>query len=41
LRRRRSAPYDRFGAIEPTDFELRQSPLAEALDLVAVCRRLG
>lgn len=41
LRHRRSAPDDRFRAIEPTDFELRQSPLAEALDLVAVCRRLG
>jgi SAM-dependent methyltransferase len=41
LRRRRSAPDGRSEAIEPADFELRQSPLAEALDLVAVCRRLG
>jgi SAM-dependent methyltransferase len=38
LRRRRSAPDPRAEAIELADFELRDSPLEEALDLVAVCR---
>jgi SAM-dependent methyltransferase len=40
LRRRRTPPDSRAEAIEATDFELRQSPLAEALDLVAICRPL-
>ncbi len=39
LRRRRASADPRAAAIEPTDFELRDSPLAEALDLVAVCHR--
>jgi SAM-dependent methyltransferase len=39
LRRRRAEPDTRAEAIEPADFELRQAPLAEALDLVAICRR--
>jgi SAM-dependent methyltransferase len=37
LRRRRGAPDDRAAAIGTADFELRREPLAEALDLVAVC----
>ncbi len=40
LRRRRSAPDPRAAMIDRSDFELRSSPLAEALDLVAICRRL-
>jgi SAM-dependent methyltransferase len=39
LRRLRAAPDPRAAAIAPDDFELREAPLAEALDLVAVCRR--
>lgn len=39
LRRRRSTPDPRAAEIEPTDFDLRQGPLVDALDLVAVCRR--
>ena len=39
LRRRRSAPDPRAAAIDLSDFELRDSPLTEALDLVAICRR--
>jgi SAM-dependent methyltransferase len=37
LRRRRAAPDARAAAIEPSDFELREAPLEESLDLVAVC----
>ena len=37
LRRRRGTPDARAAEIEPFDFELRDSPLAEALDLVAIC----
>jgi SAM-dependent methyltransferase len=39
LRRLRTAPDSSAAAIEPTDFELRGSDLAAALDLVAVCHR--
>jgi SAM-dependent methyltransferase len=39
LRRRRRRPDDLAAAIDASDFELRSPPLAEALDLVAVCRR--
>jgi SAM-dependent methyltransferase len=38
LRRWRAGADPRAAAIEPADFELRPSPLDEALDLVAVCR---
>jgi SAM-dependent methyltransferase len=38
LRHRRAAPDPRATMIEPSDFELRDSSLDEALDLVAVCR---
>jgi SAM-dependent methyltransferase len=41
LRRRRAVPDSAAAAIEPSDFELRDSPLAEALDVVAVCSLLG
>lgn len=40
LRRRRTEPDGRAAAIGSADFELRPEPLAEALDLVAVCRSL-
>jgi len=39
LRRRRRAPDTRAASIGPADFELRDRPLAAALDLVAICRR--
>jgi SAM-dependent methyltransferase len=39
LRRRRRDPDALAAAIDASDFELGDSPLAEALDLVAVCRR--
>ena len=39
LRRRRDGPDPRAEAISASDFELRDSPLEEALDLVAICRR--
>ncbi len=38
LRRRRDGPDPRAAAIEPADFELRKTPLEQALDLVAICR---
>jgi SAM-dependent methyltransferase len=38
LRRERSEPTPEAAAIGPDDFELRDGPLDEALDLVAVCR---
>lgn len=38
LRRERSEAEPRAGAIVPGDFSLAQEPLAEALDVVAVCR---
>jgi SAM-dependent methyltransferase len=38
LRRERAQPAPEAQAIELDDFELRDSPLDEALDLVAVCR---
>lgn len=38
LRRERSTPPPGAAAIGPDDFELRDGPLDEALDLVAVCR---
>jgi hypothetical protein len=38
LRRERARPNPAAEAIELEDFELRDSPLDEALDLVAVCR---
>jgi SAM-dependent methyltransferase len=38
LRRLRAAPDSGAAAIEPSDFELRDRALAEALDLVAICR---
>lgn len=38
LRRRRAHPDPRAAAIEVTDFDLKQEPLDEALDLVAICR---
>lgn len=37
LRARRAEPDPRAAAIDLSDFELRQSPLDEALDLVAIC----
>ncbi|HEX5928538.1 MAG TPA: class I SAM-dependent methyltransferase [Solirubrobacterales bacterium] len=37
LRRRRLAPEEGAAAIEPSDFTLRDPPLEQALDLVAVC----
>jgi SAM-dependent methyltransferase len=39
LRRRRGAPDPPAAAIELADFDLRDSPLEQALDLIAVCRR--
>lgn len=39
LTRSRRAPDPLAAAIEPADFDLRPGPLAEALDLVAICRR--
>lgn len=39
LTRARRRPDPAAGAIEAADFELRDAPLDEALDLVAVCRR--
>ena len=39
LRRRRRGPDPRAAAIEASDFELGRESLAEALDLIAVCRR--
>lgn len=39
LARERAGDDPRAAAITPDDFELRRSPLNEALDLVAVCRR--
>lgn len=41
LRHRRAAPDPRAAAIEVSDFELREAPLEESLDLVAICRRSG
>jgi SAM-dependent methyltransferase len=38
LRRERAQATPEAAAIEPGDFELRDGPLDEALDLVAVCR---
>ena len=38
LRRQRRAPDPRAAAIEPSDFELREENLTDALDLCAVCR---
>lgn len=38
LRARRADPDPRAAAIDPSDFELRQTPLDKALDLIAVCR---
>ena len=38
LRRERKHPDPVAETIEVTDFELRDEPLDEALDLVAVCR---
>ena len=38
LRRERARPNTAAEAIELEDFELRDAPLDEALDLVAVCR---
>jgi SAM-dependent methyltransferase len=37
LRRRRSMADPNAAAIDPTDFDMRDAPPAEALDLVAVC----
>jgi SAM-dependent methyltransferase len=39
LRRRRRSPDTQAEQIEVSDFELRSAPLAEALDLVAICHR--
>jgi SAM-dependent methyltransferase len=41
LRRERRSPDARAAEIEVSDFALRDEPLAEALDLVAICRRDG
>ena len=41
LRRARSAPDEGAAAIDRSDFMLRDSPLDQALDLVAVCHRNG
>jgi SAM-dependent methyltransferase len=38
LRRRRTAEDPAAAAIEPSDFRLEPAPLAESLDLVAICR---
>lgn len=38
LRRRRAKPNPRAATIEVSDFELKQDPLDESLDLVAICR---
>ena len=38
LRRYRDVPDERAAAIEPGDFELRETGLEEALDVCAVCR---
>jgi len=38
LRRRRMKPDPRSAAIDLSDFELKQEPLDESLDLVAICR---
>jgi SAM-dependent methyltransferase len=38
LRVRRGAPDPRAAAIDPSDFELKDGPLDEALDLVAICQ---
>jgi SAM-dependent methyltransferase len=39
LRRSRRSPNARAAAIDLSDFRLHRFPLAEALDLIAVCRR--
>jgi SAM-dependent methyltransferase len=39
LRARRTGSGPRAAAIEPADFDLRDGPLDEALDLVAICRQ--
>jgi SAM-dependent methyltransferase len=39
LRRVRAGVDPAAGAIEPSDFELRETGIDEALDLVAICRR--
>lgn len=41
LRRRRAQPHPRAAAIDLSDFELKEEPLDEALDLVAICRLSG
>lgn len=41
LRRRRVQPHPRAAAIDLSDFELKDGPLDEALDLVAICRLSG
>jgi SAM-dependent methyltransferase len=41
LRRRRAEEDPAASLIDPSDFELRSAPMAESLDLVAVCKASG